>query len=224
MDGLLSLLTTEAAYDSQSAIEGLSQVCAWALSDRRADVVHAGALSAMLTCMQSHPWLERVQAIGCEALGLLAGGPDGLEQQIFDAGAVEACLAACQRFPRSEDVLAASYQAISNVCFGASDLKGCARKQAAVELGALEAIARGMTAMQQKKWVQEAAVMAVGCLTNGVDEKVVRRRQKASSVGVLQLAKRAMERFPVEDATPTHAHAYAAACASLQSLEAVVLG
>lgn len=44
------------------------------------------------------------------------------------------------------------------------------------------------------------------------------RREAASASGALDLARRAMERFPIEDATPTHAHAYEAACISLQRL------
>ena len=110
---------------------------------------------------------------------------------MYESGALEVLLAACETYAREdgsgggfvEEVLGAAYQAIHNIChaeeFG--DKAGCARKQKAVELGALESISRGMGASTQK-WVQQAGKSAIGCLCKGVDKDGHARRQRAHAL------------------------------------------
>lgn len=209
--------------DPNVAFDALSQSCDRCLDGERAKLVRSGALKGVIGCMRAHlgqqgisAGHEAVQAVGCEALGLMAGGDDGLEQLIFDAGSIDACLAACDAFPHSEDVLGAAFQAISNVCYGGGDEAGCRRKRAAVNAGALEVMCVGMAELGLGcQWVQEAAVMAIGGLCNGVDDDGPRRRAHARALGAVDLAMKAVEHFPPAHATSTHSQAYQAACATL---------
>jgi hypothetical protein len=211
-----AILHGKGRRDPYSALHALSQACARCIEGERARLARSAALKGTLGCMRSHVGVEFVQAVGCEAIGLMAGGDDGLEQTIFDAGALEACLAACEAFPHSEDVLGGAFQAISNVCYGGGDEAGCRRKRAAVNAGALEVMCVGMRELGlEAQWVQEAAVMALGGLCNGVDEDGPRRRAHARALGAVDMAMKAIERYPPEHATSTHAQAYAAACATM---------
>ena len=77
-------------------------------------------------------------------------------------------------------MLGAAFQAVHNVCVAedVGDKAGCARKQAAVELGAIELIADTMQHAREA-WVQHAGKMAIGCLCKGVDKDGHSRRQRA---------------------------------------------
>ena len=146
--------------------------------------------------MQRHRTHQTVQALGAEVLGLLAGA-DGHEQLIFSLGAVWACLDACRSFPASEAVLGAAFQAVSNICFArhSGDTKGCARKTAAVQHGALELVVAAIDAHPEARWVQQAAVMAVGSLCNGLDGDAGKlRRARARTSGAIERAASAAAR------------------------------
>jgi hypothetical protein len=186
------------------------------------ELVRCKGHDGVIECMRAHASSDEVQMIGCEVLGLLAGGNDGLEQAIFEAGALQAALDACEAFPESEGVLGAAFQAVSNVCFaanGGDDQYGCARKRFAVELCALEVISDGMQSCADAKWVQEAGVVAVGGLCNGLDYNVHDRRWRAKETGAIGLALRAIEEFPPALATSTHAVAYRAACETVHIVD-----
>ena len=88
-------------------------------------------------------------------LALLAGSDDALEEKVFESGAIECCLEACQSWPDVEDVLGTAFEAIGLICRSEDDdythgenpygdKTAWARKKAAVELGALEVISSGM--------------------------------------------------------------------------------
>ena len=191
---------------------------------RRRDLVHARAQEGIISCMRSHASSEQVQIAGCEVLGLLACD-DHLEQALFDAGALEVCLEACAAYPTSESVQAASFQAISNVCFAANrgdDPEGCERKRVAVEMKAFEAICEGMlTAGARAKWVQEAGVCAIAGLCNGLDVGAADRQWRAKETGAIGLALEVMELFTPALAMRSHAAAYKAACRTVKRVNDV---
>ena len=120
------------------------------LAQRQHELVRQKGHESVVDCMRAHPTSELVQRAGCEVLGLLAGGPNGLQQVVFEAGALPAVLDACEVFFESEGVLGAAFHTISNMCAAAGDgddPEGCMRKQCAVELHALEVISEGMVSV-----------------------------------------------------------------------------
>ena len=217
-----ALLCEFGALEPRLALECLSRARELCARGEHRSLAAARTAAGCIAAMHAHQGSERVQAEAAELLGLMASGPVGLEQRLFDAGAVEACLEACERFPTSHGVLGAAFQAIGNVCYAAQsdDRSGCERKRAAVEMGALECICRGMLSSQDK-WVQEAGVIAIGGLCNGHDDHGHARRARARQIGATSLAIVTMDAFPVGSATPTHAEAYAAAYASIRKIIAV---
>lgn len=151
------------------------------------DLAEAGVSKHIVAAMRAYATHEALQFTGCEVLGLLANHYYGLEQTVFEAGAVEACLAACQAYMEerlnAEEVLGAAFQAIHNVCMAeeAGDKEGCLRKKMAVEAGALEAIHNGMGAAREK-WVMQAGKLAIGCLCKGQDPHGQVRRKRAHAL------------------------------------------
>ena len=159
------------------------------------ELCELGFAHAVVRAMRAHPTHEHLTFAGLELLALLANNYWGLEQRVFDAGALEVCLAACQQFgvidsanhtrPATvvEEVLGAAYQAVHNIghCEDLGDRHGCARKQKAVELGLLEVIAKGMNASNER-WVQQAGKAAIGCLCKGIDKEGHARRQRAHKI------------------------------------------
>ena len=130
-------------------------------------------------------------------------------------------LDACEVFFESEGVLGAAFHTISNMCAAAGDdddPEGCMRKQCAVELHALEVISEGMVSVPRAKWLQEAGVVAVGCLCTGLDTNAHYRRRRAKEVGAIQCTLRAMKEFPPDLAAEAHATAYRAACVTVQQV------
>lgn len=147
----------------------------------------AGFATHIVAAMRAFPLHEALQFTGCELIGLLANHYYGLEQTIFQAGALDACLAACQAFIeerlRAEEVLGAAFQAIHNLCVAeeTGDKEGCRRKQLAVEAGALETIHEGM-GLTHEKWIQQAGKLAIGCLCKGMDPHGQVRRKRAHAL------------------------------------------
>ena len=191
------------------------------LAQRQHELVRQKGHESVVDCMRAHPTSELVQRAGCEVLGLLAGGPNGLQQVVFEAGALPAVLDACEVFFESEGVLGAAFHTISNMCAaagGGDDPEGCMRKQCAVELHALEVISEGMVSVPRAKWLQEAGVVAVGCLCTGLDTNAHYRRRRAKEVGAIQCTLRAMKEFPPDLAAEAHATAYRAACVTVQQV------
>ena len=95
--------------------------------------------------------------------------------------------------------------------------------QTLAELQALEVISEGMVVCPDAKWVQEAGVVAVGGLCNGLDADSHYRRWRAKEVGAIRLALRAIEEFPPDLAAQTHAAAYRAACQTVQRVHDIDL-
>ena len=151
------------------------------------DLAEAGVSKHIVETMRAFPAHEALQFTGCEVLGLLANHYYGLEQTVFEAGAIEACLAACEAFMeerlQAEEVLGAAFQAIHNICMAeeAGDKEGCRRKQVAVEAGALEAIHHGM-GVSRERWVMQAGKLAIGCLCKGADPHGQVRRKRAHAL------------------------------------------
>jgi hypothetical protein len=85
--------------------------------------------------------------------------------------------------PCLPQVLGAAFQAIHNITVAeeAHDKAGNARKQAAVELGALETISSGMQ-QSREKWVQQSGKLAIGSLCKGMDKAGHTRRQRAHAL------------------------------------------
>ena len=121
-------------------------------------------------------------------------------------------------------MLGAASRAVANLCYaadGGRDAAGCLRKSAAVEMGALEAVCRGMVANPSSKFVQEAAVVAIGGLCNGQDRGALARRQRAKELGAISLATQAAREHPVSAALESHARAYAVAVKTVRRISAV---
>ena len=195
----LSMTSPHPSHESQVpelACDCLSQVRSTCHAGQQKELIEAGIVGSVLSAMQRHRTHQTVQALGAEVLGLLAGA-DGHEQLIFSLGAVWACLDACRSFPASEAVLGAAFQAVSNICFArhSGDTKGCARKTAAVQHGALELVVAAIDAHPEARWVQQAAVMAVGSLCNGLDGDAGKlRRARARTSGAIERAASAAAR------------------------------
>ena len=150
-------------------------------------LVDGGFAHSLVASLGAFPEHEGLQCAGCELLGLLASEYWGFEQRVFDSGAVDACLAAIRAWAArelvSEDVLGAAFNTLNYVCAAeeVADKKGCARKQAAVEKGALEVIYEAMGAATQR-WVQQAGKLAIGCLCKGSDKQGQERRKRAHAL------------------------------------------
>ena len=150
-------------------------------------LVDGGFAHSLVASLGAFPEHEGLQCAGCELLGLLASEYWGFEQRVFDSGAVDACLAAIRAWAArelvSEDVLGAAFNTLNYVCAAeeVADKKGCARKQAAVEKGALEVIHEAMGAATQR-WVQQAGKLAIGCLCKGSDKQGQERRKRAHAL------------------------------------------
>ena len=174
------------------------------LEGKHVALAEIGFAHTVVAAMSKHTTSEPVQLAGCEVLSLLANNYWGLEQLVFDAGALEACLAACEQFGGKkvsqgggegstaegavrtryvESLLSAAYHAIHNICSAEAvgDKPGCLRKQKAVDLGALETIAHGMAASNSRK-VHQAGKAAIGCLTKGIDKDGAARRKRAHAL------------------------------------------
>jgi hypothetical protein len=198
---LASLLTECGSSDAKRTYECLSAARAMlvAAAKRKKDrarsfdssphvlLTRAGFAGALCHAMRSHPTNELVQFGGCEVIGLLANNYYGLEQKICDAGGTEVCLAAIESWLSNqmvaEEVIGVAFQAIHNLCFieELNDKPGCARKQAAVELGALETISASVQEAREK-WVQQAGKMVIGCLCKGADKDAATRRKRAHAL------------------------------------------
>lgn len=194
---LTALLKEVCTTDDARAMQCLTAVRTRLLAprDKRArayegphvDLAEAEVSKHIVAAMRAYATHEALQFTGCEVLGLLANHYYGLEQTVFEAGAVEACLAACQAYMEerlnAEEVLGAAFQAIHNVCMAeeAGDKEGCLRKKMAVEAGALEAIHNGMGAAREK-WVMQAGKLAIGCLCKGQDPHGQVRRKRAHAL------------------------------------------
>ena len=151
------------------------------------ELTDAGYTTHLVAAMGAFPLHEALQFTGCELLGLLSNTYYGLAQKVFDAGAVTACLAACESFLAerllAEEVLGAAFQAVHNLCVAENDVdkEGCKRKQAAVEAGALELIHRGMN-LSRERWIMQAGKLAIGCLCKGTDPHGQVRRKRAHAL------------------------------------------
>ena len=93
-------------------------------------------------------------------------------------------------------MLGTAFEAISTICRSEEDDPNgslnpygdplaWARKQGAVELGALEIVCEGMHRMVRNfsaKWVHDAGMVTIGGLTKGRDEKGHARRARARAL------------------------------------------
>lgn len=220
---LVRLLHNFGGIDPRFANDCLRQARNLCFERKQAPLVHACIADEIIATMRRYATNESVQTLGCEVLGLLAGGPHGLEQALFDAGALTTCLAACSTIPTSEHILGAALQAVGNICYGGDggrDARGCARKQQAVfELAVIEAALTGMQDMPTSQWVNEAGCIAIGCLCNGADADGHQRRTYARNAGAIEFALKVARGFPVSQAMPSHKEAYRAAIATIKSID-----
>lgn len=181
--------------DPELVYDCLAQVRAQCFSRAQRELVGHGVLRGVLGAMKAHlSTCESVQIVSCEVLALLAGCDEALEQRIFEVGAIEACLAACEAWPNSEDVLGTAFEAIGLICRSEEDSgemnpygdkAAWARKKAAVELGALEVISAGMLRMVRvggARWVHDIGTATIGSLCKGRDENGHARRARARAL------------------------------------------
>ena len=118
-----------------------------------------------------------------------------------------------------ESILAATFQAIGNICFAAKeDRYGCERKQHAVSLGCLEAVCTGMQNAPESQWVQEAGCIAIGSLCNGTDPDGHYRRTHALTMGAIEFALRVSRVYDPRVAIASHKEAYTAAVHTIRAV------
>jgi hypothetical protein len=183
--------------DPDMAYDVLCQLRTHCFDGAQRELTKPKVLPAIVSAMGAHLGSEGVQVVACEVFALLAGSNECLEGSVFDAGALGACIAACRAFPDSEDVLGTAFEAIGVITRSEEDdilEKGLnpygdrtawARKQAAVDQGALEVLTAGMTRMARfggATWVRDAGMVTISGLTKGRDEKGHARRQRARAL------------------------------------------
>lgn len=155
----------------------------------------SGALSAICNAMQAHVDAGPVQEYGCFALGNICYAADdaGLrrKQAAADACAVSAIIAGMKK--HSGDAAVAEYGcfAIGNICRAVGNKEsdtdaeralaeeGKARKEAAVDAGALGVIVNAMRFFAKEQGVQQWGARALSNITYGSNEW----REKARQAG-----------------------------------------
>lgn len=191
--------------DAELAYDCLCQIRSACFQKQQTELVQrAKLLPGLIRAMERHREVEDVQVVACEILALVAGCGEALEGPAYDAGAIAACLTACEAHPSAEDVLGTAFEAIHMICASEEDAftaaggpglnpygdpQAWARKKGAVDAGALEVVTKGMRRMVELhrevgncKWVHDAGMLTIGGLTKGRDENGHARRARARAL------------------------------------------
>jgi len=139
----------------------------------------APCIYAIVAAMEEHPDVAAVQENGCATLGNIASNIDeeGLarKQTAYQAGAFAVIVAAMKRHQEVSMVQDYGCFAIGNLCRARGDATqvdeaAVARKRAAVEQGALDAVVNAMKSHPAVETVQEHGARALSNLTFKNDE------------------------------------------------------
>ena len=144
---------------------------------RKHRAAEAGCLEALSNAMQAHLEASAVQEYGCFALGNICYAADsaglGRKQRAADACAVSAIVRAMRK--HSGDAAVAEYGAfaLGNICRAVggresgTDEDGRARKESAVDAGALGVLVNAMRFHAKESGVQEWGARALSNITFG---------------------------------------------------------
>ena len=145
---------------------------------------HHGVINAM----RSHETNADIQTVGCELLGLLAGGAvkasnsGSLMQGRWRRALTRVFTSRWRRVYLRRHSKRSAIFALRQRRIGT----GCERKQHAVGLGCFEAVCTGMQNAPESQWVQEAGCIAIGSLCNGTDPDGHYRRTHALTMGAIE--------------------------------------
>ena len=135
-------------------------------------LVTAGALEAVIHCMQSHPGHVGVQAEGCFALMCLSA-ESAHQVRVAEAGGIAAILTAMAQHRDSTEVQWSGCQALGNVAWNA------ATRPTIAEKGGIEAVFHAMTQHSHHEEVQYWGCGVMYCMVHLESARPAIRKGKA---------------------------------------------
>lgn len=221
INAMMVITAVRSLKEFSSHADTVEQVCercfAGQTNAKRQEAAEAGAIQAIVGCMEKHIDNEQVQAKCTLALGNITCGTDaaglGRKQLAANSGVLPAVTAAMRSHPSSSSVQENGCATIGNVASHVDD-DGIGRKAMAIEAGAIEVVVGAMTDHPAVATVQAFASFALANLTRargeveaatlGADSGGAARKSRAVEAGAIGAVVKAMQAFPADQSVQDH--------------------